>query len=151
LSLSGNYSYANAEYKDFETINGAIFGSTEVVNLSGNKLNRAPENKFTLAADYLVPMGDMGDLTLSATFSWVDDSFSNVFNDEAARVDSWSRTDLRATWGINDNTQVVAYVKNLEDKRHSVDAALGTSSAGFVRTDTLTDPRVIGLRVNYSF
>jgi iron complex outermembrane recepter protein len=151
LSLTANYAYANAEYKEFETIDTAR-GSEEVEDLDGNKLNRAPENKVGLVASYWLPLGDMGSLTFSGSYSWVDEMYTDAFNTERGKLDSWGRTDARATWAsATDNLLVTAWVKNIEDNREATDAALGTQSAGFIRRVKLTDPRMYGLRVTYRF
>ena len=151
LTLSANYAYANAEYKEFETINTAA-GSEEVEDLDGNKLNRAPENKFGFMASYWLPLGDMGSLTFSGSYSWVDEMYTDAFNTERGKLDSWGRTDARATWASPaDSLLVTAWVKNIEDNREATDAALGTQSAGFIRRVRLTDPRMYGLRVTYRF
>ncbi len=151
LSVSGNYAYADAEYEDFETIDSASL-STEVVNLKGNKLNRAPENKVGLAGHYWVPMNDNGDLMFTVTYSWVDEMYTDSFNTEGGKLDDWGRTDARVTWtNAAEDLAVTAYIKNIEDDRNATDASRGTSTAGFIRTETLTDPQMYGVRVNYKF
>ena len=149
--LSGSYAYNNAEYTEFVTIDRATLDQ-EVVDYSDNKLNRAPENKVALAASYLIPMGEKGNLTISSAYTWLDEMYTNPGNSLNGKLDSWSRTDARATWNAaSGKTAVTAFVKNLTDDREATDGSGGTLADGFLRTVHLSNPRMYGLQLNYSF
>jgi iron complex outermembrane receptor protein len=149
--LSGSYAYNNAEYTDFVTIDRATLDQ-QVVDFSGNKLNRAPENKIALAASYLVPMGDKGNLTFSSTYTWLDEMYTDPGNSVNGMLDSWNRIDARVTWNAaSGKTAITAFVKNLSDDREATDASGGTIADGFLRTEHLSYPRIYGLQLNYAF
>ena len=151
VRLWAGYSYTDATYKDFITIDKATLAQEEV-DLSGNKLNRAPENKFNFGASYWLSLGSMGSLTLTAGYLWVDEMYTNPFNDERGKLDSWHRTDARATWlSESGSIAVTAFVKNIEDERVELDRGRGTIADGFLRRSTLSDPRLYGLQLNYKF
>jgi iron complex outermembrane receptor protein len=149
--LSGSYAYNDAEYTDFITIDRTTI-EQELVNYSGNKLNRAPEGKAGLAASYLVPLGNGGSLLFSGIYTWVDEMYSNPSNSENGKMDSWDRFDARMTWtAASQKLAITAFVKNIADDRHSTDASGGTISDGYLRTELLSDPRMYGLQLNYRF
>jgi iron complex outermembrane receptor protein len=149
--LSGSYAYNNAEYTDFMTIDRATLDQ-RTVDFSGNKLNRAPENKVALAASYLVPMGQRGNLTFSGAYTWLDEMYTNPGNSVNGMLDSWNRIDARVTWNAaSGKTAVTAFIKNLSDDREATDASGGTIADGFLRTEHLSNPRMYGLQWNYSF
>jgi iron complex outermembrane receptor protein len=151
FSLAGSYAYLKTEYTDFVTVDPTSL-TNEEVDVSGNSLNRAPENKFSAVASYWLPLGDAGSLTFSGIYSWVDEMYTEPFNTERARLDSWGRTDVRVTWvSAAESLAVTAYVKNIEDEREATDASLGTTEDGFTVRNELTDPRMYGVRLTYSF
>ncbi|MEH6548635.1 MAG: TonB-dependent receptor [Pseudomonadales bacterium] len=151
LTLSGNYAYTDAEYTDFVTINTSA-GETEPENLAGNKLNRSPENTFSAAINYWIPLGDAGNLSLTASYSWMDEQYTDAFNDERGLVESWDRADARATWtSASESLAITGYIKNIADDRYTVDAVVGGASGGFQRVERLADPRMYGVRVTYKF
>jgi iron complex outermembrane receptor protein len=149
--LSGSYAHNNAEYSDFLTIDRATLDQNEV-NYSGNKLNRAPENKVALAASYLVPMGEKGNLTFSSAYTWLDEMYTDPGNSVNGMLDSWSRIDARVTWNAaSGKTAVTAFFKNITDDREATDASGGTIADGFLRTEHLSNPQMFGLQLNYQF
>lgn len=151
LTLSGGYAYAKSEYDGFVTIDTASLSTVEQ-DLSGNRLNRAPEHKFGLNAAYDISLGDMGDLTLVGVYSWIDEMYTDVFNSELGKLDDWDRIDLRAVWRApEDNLAVTAFVKNLAGDRDATDASRGTATDDFQRSEAVTDPRMYGVAVNYNF
>ena len=149
--VAGSYAYNNAEYTDFLTIDKSTLVQLPV-NYKGNKLNRAPKNKFGFNASYFVPLGDKGDLLFSGIYTWVDEMYTNPANSDNGLLDSWDRIDARVTWTApSEKLALTAFVKNITDDRHSTDASGGTISDGFLRTELLSDPRMYGLQLNYRF
>jgi iron complex outermembrane receptor protein len=149
--FSGSYAYNNAKYTDFVTLDRSTL-EQDLVNYSGNRLNRAPKNKFNLAASYYVPLAGNGSLLFSGIYTWVDEMYTNPANSENGRLDSWDRFDARMTWvAPSDKLAITAFVKNISGDRHATDASGGTISDGFLRTELLSDPRMYGLQLNYSF
>jgi iron complex outermembrane receptor protein len=149
--LSGSYAYNKAKYTDFVTLDRSTI-EQELVNYSGNRLNRAPENKINLAASYYVPLGDNGSLLFSGIYTWLDEMYTDPANSENGRLDSWDRFDARMTWAApSEKLAITAFVKNLSGDRNATDASGGTISDGFLRTELLSDPRMYGLQLNYRF
>jgi iron complex outermembrane receptor protein len=151
LRLSGSYAYNDAEYTDFLTVDQSTL-EQDLVNYSGNKLNRAPENKIALTASYLVPLGDKGNLTFSGAYTWLDEMYIDPGNSVNGMLDSWSRGDARVTWDSPSETlAITAFIKNIGDDRESTDASGGTIADGFLRTEHLSNPQMYGLQVQYRF
>ncbi len=68
-----------------------------VRNVKGNELNRTPNHKFSLAAYYVQPIGE-GDLTFTANYSYIDEQYMTVFNDEIETIDSYNQVNARISW-----------------------------------------------------
>jgi iron complex outermembrane receptor protein len=149
--LSGSYAYNNAEYSDFTTIDKATL-EQPVVDLSGNKLNRAPENKFNFQAVYWVPLSGNGSLMFSGFYTWVDEMYTDPYNRVNGMLESWGRFDAQAAWtSESEKWSVTAFIRNIADERNATDASSGTIADGFLRTEYLTYPQMYGLRLNYKF
>jgi iron complex outermembrane receptor protein len=135
--------------------NGFVYQSVK-----GAPLPQAPENKVAFNANYTFYF-DPGNLTLSGSYIWRDDSFATIFpTKNYSYAPSWSQVDLRATWsGNHDKYELVAYVKNLFDTV-GYDAAYpgyGNQSpqggGGYTFNSLLdqTPPRLFGAEVHYKF
>ncbi|MCJ7814833.1 MAG: TonB-dependent receptor, partial [Xanthomonadales bacterium] len=149
--VSGSYAYNNAKYTDFITLNRTTI-EQELVDLDGNYLNRAPKNKVGFEATYWIPLGDKGDLTFTGLYTWVDEMYTDPYNNENGMIASADRVDARATWtSPSEKLALTAFIKNIGDERYATDASSGTIADGFLRTEYLTNPRMYGLQVNYRF
>lgn len=149
--VSGSYAYNNAKYTDFMTLNRTTI-EQELVDLDGNYLNRAPKNKVGFEATYWIPLGDNGDLTFTGLYTWVDEMYTDPYNNENGKIGSADRVDARATWtSPSEKLALTAFIKNIGDERYATDASAGTIADGFLRTEYLTNPRMYGLQVNYRF
>src|SRR5262249_3058688 len=64
-------------------------------NLTGNQLSRSPKWKYTLSADYQIPMGRFGSLTPRVQYTWQDDTFFRAFNRDFDLQKAYHLTDLK--------------------------------------------------------
>jgi len=139
---------------------GPSVNGDEYQSIKGAPLLQAPENKIALNANYTL-FFDPGNLTLSGSYIWRDDSFATPFPTRTyGYAPSWSQVDLRATWsGDHDRYEVVAYVKNLFNTI-GYDAAYpgygnameqGTGAYGFNEILDETPPRLYGAEIHYKF
>jgi len=82
--------------------------------VAGEEIPGSPDVTFSLAGDYTLPLGNVTDLTLGATFRHTGTYVSNYTGSPLGRVenDSYSQLDLRA--GIQyDQIRFTAYVTNV--------------------------------------
>ena len=123
-------------------------------SLEGQMLPRTVPNKFGLNASYDVPLDVYGDLTVSANFSWLDETYHGIFNRSYTQTPSYEQVDLIAVWtSPEDKYRVVGYVKNLADEQ-GFDGSTGAVSllpAGVTQTYYLTAPRTIGVQLQLHF
>ncbi len=127
--------------------------------VKGDALPQAPENKIAINANYTLRF-EPGNLTLSGTYIWKDQSFSSVFTRSYDRAPSWDQVDLRAVWsGNHDRYEIVLFVKNVFNSL-GYDAATtgyysGGNAAGSPYTQNnsydLTPPRLYGAEVHFKF
>ena len=151
IYLQCSYAYTQSQFDEFETIDTASL-STEQLDLSGNTINRTPENKFAFSAAYNMLLSGGASLTFISAYSWVDEMYTDVFNSDNGRLDSWGRVDANIVWASNDrNLTISAFIKNINNERHATDASRGTATDGYQRSETVIDPRLYGLRLNFKF
>jgi iron complex outermembrane receptor protein len=134
-------------------------------DLSGNQLANSPKNRAALNTSYTLPF-TAGNLILSGSYVWSDESFSDVFETEESKVPSFGTVGLRMLWiGANGRYQLIAYGSNLTNELATDGAGvtrirtglattrLNPSAAGaaYFRTFSLTPPREYGLELQYRF
>jgi len=152
LTLMANYSYTDGEYTDFccalDTI--ADPGSNEPIDLSGNPLTQAPENKFFVNASYTWQTYSYGEFVLSGSYSWVDERQYDVFNTDATLADSYYRADAMVSWfSPSSDIRVILSGKNLtEEETWSSLARLNSLGA---LNGQPNEPRTYSLEVQYNF
>jgi iron complex outermembrane receptor protein len=128
---------------------------TAAVDITGNKLPQAPEQKVAINASYTFDW-DPGSLTLGATYLYRSKSYANVFTREYNMAPSWDQVDLRAYWQPNGGKYtVIAYVKNLFDTEGYAAAVAGSQRNAPLlqgaQTLELTPPRIFGMELQYRF
>ncbi|WP_439100808.1 TonB-dependent receptor [Congregibacter sp.] len=150
LTVIGNYSYLSSEYTDDFFVSDNK--SNEIRNVKGNELNRTPNNKFTLAALYAQPIGD-GTLLFSGNYSWIDEQYVTVFNDDIETIDSYEQLNGRVTWQpASGRYQVALYGVNLTDElSFANDFAVSALADGVRRSGRPINPRTYGLEVAIFF
>ena len=121
-------------------------------DLSGNRLEDAPEWKISLLSVYRLDLGEWGSLTPVVEFTWTDDYFRRPFNRaDTDRIDSYTRTDLRLTWqSVDERYHAEVFVENLEDEivyGRTVAVAI-PPAAGVIG---LFPPRTFGVRLGFRF
>ncbi len=152
LTLLGNYSYVKSEFQDDFFVADIKQENAPVRNVKGNELNRTPNNKFTLAAYYVQPVGE-ADVVLTANYNYIDEQFVAVFNDDIEAIDSYEQLNGRIAWKPhNGNYEVSVYGINLTDKvSYGNDYSVGAFAAGSRRSARPINPRTYGLEVAIFF
>jgi vitamin B12 transporter len=82
----------------------------------GNQLARRPRDKASFVADWRSPLG----LKLGATIALTGDSFDNINNGFANRLDGYWLTTVRAAFPITDRFEVYGRVENLFDEDYTI-------------------------------
>ena len=127
-------------------------GAQQPQSVRGAALPQAPRNKFAINVNYTWNFGP-GDLILSGSYIWKDESYADIFQRSYNRAPAWDQVDLRATWrSSNRRYQIIAYVRNVFDSLGYEAAATGIPlSYATVSSYALTPPRTFGIEVHYRF
>ena len=148
LRFTGNYSYLDTEYTDFDIIPAA--GETEDDNFEGADVVSNPEHKVNLGIEYQFGLGEFGTLLARADYSWTDE-FPESLSNNTQLVDDFDVTNVRvsllphdAAWEISlwstnvfDEEAITIYGDNGN--------AIGSQTAWHI------PPRMYGADFIYSF
>ena len=163
ITLGANFSYTHSEYTDNFTVNDpndpnrppSLFDPLQIpIDLDGKQMLQVPEMKGGVYAQYNWQLGDRGQLTFLANWSWIDKVYFSAFESNEDAAPSYQRTDLRATW-ISPSTAwtVAAFADNVFDEigLRQVDHYGSTEDVNFRRSGSNTIPQQLGISVDYKF
>ena len=111
LTLSGFYSFLDSEFTD-TNVPGSVFeGQT------GNELIRAPRHKYSVNAEYVLPLQGRGELTANISYRFTDDQRGEL--EPYAIQPSFDLFDARLAWNSpNDALEIAVWGKNLFDEEY---------------------------------
>ena len=165
LQISVNYSHLDATYDDYEDCDTLLFfgncsaaaiagGFAVFEDVSGNPLNRAPENSIGVIADYVFPLENGGELGVSAQWTWTDDIQYRPFDRKEDAQEAYAISNLFVTFtpSGDSNLRLRGFVKNLTDEEYIMALISVPASVSFNRaTHNWAPPRTWGLEAIWEF
>ena len=164
LQLALNYAHLDATYDDYEDCDGLLFpgncteaaisgGFSVSEDVSGNPLNRAPENSFSVIADYVVPLDNGGEVGITAEYHWTDDIQYRPFDKKEDQQDSYGISNLFVSYrpGGDSNLTLRGFVKNAGDEEYIHSLTANNSVAINLLTMPWAPPRTWGVEAVWDF
>ncbi len=147
FSIDLNVALLDATYDTYRDLDPLRPG-LGFLNLSGNKLNRAPDYTVNLGLTFTAPIGE-GALTLRGEAFHSDEVFYRQFNQPQDAQDAYTTYNLFATWDLAGPISIRAFGRNITDE----DILLGVFSAGtiFDRWAIYAPPRTWGVELRADF
>ena len=140
LALSGFYSFLDSEFTDTNVVGSVFEGQT------GNDMIRAPRNKYSINAEYLLPVPWGGELAANLSYRYTDDQRGEL--EPYAIQPSFDLFDARLAWtSANDTLEIAVWGKNLLDEEHVVHLY---TIAGEV-ISVFGDPQMYGVSLTYRY
>ena len=121
---------------------------------TGNQLAMQPNHKAALTAAYTVPLSESpvpmpGTLQLLTTYSYTGSRYPDIGNFSETEMSAYGRWDIRANWVSDDNKwAVVLFVQNVLDEIGLVEYLPLNTNDG-LSMGTLTEPRQVGISVQW--
>ncbi|MCB1683053.1 MAG: TonB-dependent receptor [Pseudomonadales bacterium] len=133
--------------------NGVATSDGLTTDLDGNQLPNSPEHTIHLGIAYTWALDALlGSLTARCDYYWQDDSYAREFNTVGDEIDSWDQHNASLIYESNNGQWMVrAWVRNIEDEDNITGKYLTSDTSGFFRNYFLTEPRIYGASVRYSF
>ncbi len=159
LRVDFNMSWLDATYDEFSSADGLELSNAPGLvdpslateeDLAGNHLNRAPEYTFFVGAEYELPMGSFGFLTVRGEYFWSDELFFRPFEKDFDRQEAYSIVNAFVTWMDEDRQyQIRGWGKNLGNEAYLV--AAYSSDVTLQMLGNYAPPRTYGVDLRFSF
>jgi iron complex outermembrane receptor protein len=139
--------------RNFLAANGIETSDGFPTNLNGNALPNSPEHSIRLGLAYTWPVSALsGSLTARYDYYWQGKMFAREFNTPGDRISSWDQHNASLIYESDDGRWTMrAFVRNIADKDNITGKYLTSDTSGFYRNYFLTEPRIFGASVRYSF
>ena len=118
-------------------------------DLGGHQLPNAPKFTATITADYTIPLSTQWLMTLHTDLYYQSEAWWRIFNDPGYdKLKAYNNINLAAIFSNDeDGWQVMAYIKNVQNKNNITGAFLNSDDTGLTTNVFLNEPRLFGLRV----
>lgn len=122
-------------------------------NLDGNSLPNTPEHTINFGVAYRLPMEILaGSLTARWDYYWQGEMYAREFNTSGDEIDSWDQHNLQLIYESTDGRWTGRlFVRNVQDEDNITGHYLTSDTSGFYRNYFLTEPRIWGASVRYTF
>ncbi len=151
FQINVSATYLNAKFTSFHNTE-IDFPQLGVQDLSGNRLQKAPEFTVDVAAQYIYSLGDAGSLTIRGEYNWQDVIYFTEFNRNNAYQPAVGRWNANLAYDSADGQWTVsAYIKNGSNKLVTEGAIIGGQSLGSPVFEFFSPPRLYGLTATYRF
>jgi iron complex outermembrane recepter protein len=160
LSFSSSLGLLDAKYDEFQTQLVQPDGVVVNVDASERDLRRTPDVSFSLIADWAIPVGELGNLDLAASYRHVSsfqttivgDAFDPTRNDPRGLAQARNLVDASAamTFDLDDigKMRVAVFGRNLTDDR-GLNSTLPVG--GLFTFSAARPPRTFGMEVGFEF
>lgn len=148
--LMFNYAVLDATYDDYVAPLQVTAVQIDMVDVSGNKLNASPGNKFNLASQHYWPSA-WGEWRFRVDYTWQDEQYFTAFNQSVSSQGAYGLFNaLLALAAEDESWEVQIYGENLGDVDYS------TASREFAATTTgvtrdINPPLTVGTRLTLRF
>lgn len=147
-TLDGSISIMDSEYDKFATTDPLNI-SAGIQDLSGNAMNRAPENMVSLGAQFQWKLPD-STLILRGEYFYQSDIFFRPFNEKTAKADSYENVNLRLMFEVDsEKWNAEVFVHNLTDEDQVANILRTIPAYAGLPYSTFKPPRQFGFRVGY--
>ncbi len=158
LTLTGNVSYLDAEF-DSGMLRRVPEGVTfpigapiplEVVDVSGNRLSRAPKWQTYLSGEYRFPVSTIGTAGIQVSYRYQSNVFFLETNQTQPTFKSggWNQVDLRLSLqSADERWEVAVFGKNITDDRHITQV----TQLGSFPNAAINEPRKWGGQISVNF
>ena len=149
FSVNAGITLMETEYGDFLNTD-SLFVELGAQQLSGNKLNNAPETSFNVGATYKAMLGNGGSLSFNISTSYRSRVYFREFNSEKDSQPSYAVTNVNINWrSADEGYSARLYANNVTDEEYVVGMVTGNTQYG--RMGMWGMPRQVGVEFTKFF
>ena len=154
FEILANYSYLNAKITDTaRPFDDPGTPEDTLIDIDGNRLPQSSTHQVAVSTLFDIPVGKAS-LFLAGSYVYRSSFYSSVFETEQNRVPGYDRVDARVTFvNADQNVTLIGFVRNVFDTigYDGVAAQTGSTSTGYGRVVSYTQPRTFGLEAQFKF
>ena len=137
--------------RSFLTTQGVETSDGNPLDLDGKSLPNTPEHSMSLGLAYTQQVGMLsGFLTYRLDYYLQSESYAREFNTPGDQIDGWGQINASLIFESGDGRLGVRlWMRNISDKNNVTGHYVTSDTSGFFRNYFLTEPRVVGLSVQY--
>ena len=117
-------------------------------DLTGNKIPYAADRSGSVSAAYTIGLGGLGSITPMVVVNFNSGYYGQIYNVEAEKQGSYTKTDLKLNWKVNDALNVQAFVDNATNTLVINRFVWG---GGSTMQNSAAAPRTFGVKLGYKF
>ena len=149
FSVNAGITLMETEYGDFLNTD-SLFVELGAQQLSGNKLNNAPETSFNVGATYKAMLENGGSLSFNISTSYRSRVYFREFNSEKDSQPSYAVTNVNINWrSADEGYSARLYANNVTDEEYVVGMVTGNTQYG--RMGMWGMPRQVGVEFTKFF
>lgn len=150
LTVRAGASFLDPKYKNFISQQPGFSDAAHTFDRSGKRIGGVPKHNLSLVADYRVPLGDAGTLTIHGDVVSVDEvitEFGTLWGN------AYTKGDARLTWeSLDAGWAVSAWVNNITNKLYYRGGGpVAKYNTDKIRLGLVNDPRTFGVSLKRQF
>jgi iron complex outermembrane recepter protein len=150
FSVDATMSYLDTAYDEFQAIDN--IQDNLVVDVSGNKLQAAPERAVSIGLQYGFVVNGWGEARLRGEYAYQSEVYFSPIGDDLRKSDGNYLVNVNLAFTPGDgNWNIALFGKNLTDERTAYTAGIGGKLTGYQKSESLRAPRTYGVKVEYDF
>ncbi len=152
LTLNASYGYLDGDYEEYKVFVPAL--NTVVDVKDQREFPMLSHNTANLALSYDRPLGEVGDLQIRLSWSYIDDMAMFAENSDSTYIDAYSLVSGRVaigniSMGADGALEVALWGKNLTDEEY-FNSGIDFGAFGFT-VNQFGEPRTYGIELSYEF
>jgi iron complex outermembrane receptor protein len=150
IALNADLTYLDAKFQDFTTAHPAR-PELGQLNLSGNSLVNAPKWSANAGAEFDLPVGLPGRLSLRGDMTYSSRVYFTEFNELPLSQKSVALFDLSLMYESDNGFRASIFAKNIGNEKVVSNKFVAAGLTGFAMNGGFKAPRTYGVRIGYSF
>jgi iron complex outermembrane receptor protein len=150
ISLNADLTYLDAKFQTFVTGHPAR-PELGQIDLSGNRLVNAPKWAANAGAEFDLPVGLPGRLSLRGDMAYSGRVYFTEFNELSTSQKAVATFDLSLLYESDSGWRASIFAKNIGNEKVVSNKFIAAAATGYAINGGFKAPRTYGVRVGYSF
>ncbi len=150
IALNADLTFLDAKFQSFMTGHPAR-PELGQLDLSGNRLVNAPKWAFNAGAEFDLPVGLPGRLSLRGDMAYSSRVYFTEFNELSTSQKGVATVDVSLLYESDSGWRASLFAKNIGNEKIASNLFVAAMATGYAINGGFKAPRTYGVRVGYSF